>query len=150
MNRREERGQAMVEFTLIASVLGVLLLTVFQFGVVFSNYIDVADAARAAARKASTEGATSTYVAQAESDGRKFAIESANDSTQHPCADGTDTCGCTTDNWCTTVNSTGTWIAGNPVVATVTAPYSVKIFGLAVTSGTLRHSVTMRIQSNGS
>jgi Flp pilus assembly protein TadG len=150
MNRREERGQAMVEFTLIASVLGVLLLTVFQFGVVFSNYINVADAARAAARKASTSGATSTYVAATEASGRQYAIDSSNDAAQHPCADGSDTCGCTTDNWCTTVNSTGTWIAGNPVVATVTAPYTIKIFGLSVTSGTLRHSVTMRIQSNGS
>jgi Flp pilus assembly protein TadG len=79
MNRREERGQAMVEFTLIASVLGVLLLTVFQFGVVFSNYINVADAARAAARKASTSGATSTYVAATEASGRQYAIDSSND-----------------------------------------------------------------------
>jgi Flp pilus assembly protein TadG len=150
MNRREEHGQAMVEFTLIASVLAVLLLAVFQFGVVFSNYIDVADAARAAARKASTSGATSTYVAATETAGRQFAIDSSNDSSQHRCADGTDTCSCTVDNWCTTVASTGTWIAGNPVVATVTAPYSIKIFGMSVTSGTLRHSVTMRIQSNGS
>jgi Flp pilus assembly protein TadG len=149
MHRGEERGQAMVEFTLIASVLGVLLLTVFQFGVVFSNYINVADAARAAARKASTSGATSTYVAATEAAGRQYAIDSSNDASQHPCADGSDTCGCTTDNWCTTVNSTGAWIAGNPVVATVTAPYTIKIFGLSVTSGTLRHSVTMRIQSNG-
>ena len=52
MKRREERGQAMVEFTLIATVLATLLLAVFQFGVAFSNYINVTDAARAAARKA--------------------------------------------------------------------------------------------------
>jgi Flp pilus assembly protein TadG len=150
MNRREERGQAMVEFTLIASVLAVLLLAVFQFGVVFSNYISVADAARAAARKASTSGATSTYVSTTETTGRAFAIESSNDSSQHPCSGGGDSCSCTTDNWCTTVTATGSWVAGNPVVAKVTAPFSIKIFGLSITSGTLSHSVTMRIQSNGS
>jgi Flp pilus assembly protein TadG len=150
MKCREERGQAMVEFTLIASVLGILLLAVFQFGVIFSNYISVADAARAAARKASTNGATSTYVALTETNGRSLAINSSNDSSQHPCSGGGDACSCTTDNWCTTVNATGSWIAGNPVVATVTAPYTVKIFGLSIASGTLSHSVTMRIQSNGS
>jgi Flp pilus assembly protein TadG len=150
MKRREERGQAMVEFSLIASMLAILLLTVFQFGVVFSNYISVADAARAAARKASTSGATSTYVAATEASGKAFAIASSNDSSQHPCSGGGDSCSCTTDNWCTTVAATGNWVAGNPVVATVTAPYSVKIFGLSITSGTLTHSVTMRIQSNGS
>ena len=53
--RTDERGQAMVEFTLIATVLATLLLAVFQFGVALSNYISVADAARAAARKAVTD-----------------------------------------------------------------------------------------------
>ena len=70
MKRREERGQAMVEFTLIATVLATLLLAVFQFGVAFSNYINVTDAARAAARKASTYGASSTYNATTEATSR--------------------------------------------------------------------------------
>jgi Flp pilus assembly protein TadG len=44
--RTDERGQAMVEFTLIATVLATLLLAVFQFGVAFSDYISVPDARR--------------------------------------------------------------------------------------------------------
>jgi Flp pilus assembly protein TadG len=150
MKRREERGQAMVEFTLIASVLAVLLLALFQFGTVFQNYINVADAARAAARKASTYGATATYVAATETAGRSSAISSSNDSLGHPCAGGGDTCSCTTDNWCTTITATPSWVAGNPVAATVTAPYRISIFGLSITTGTLTHTVTMRIESHGS
>jgi hypothetical protein len=32
----------------------------------------------------------------------------------------------------------------------VTAPYSISIFGLSIASGTLSHTVTMRIESRGS
>ena len=130
----------MVEFTLIATVLATLLLAVFQFGVAFSDYISVADAARAAARKASTYGASSTYVASTETTSRAQAISSSDGSSGHTCA---------ADNWCTTVTASPTWVAGNPVVATVTAPYSIKIFGINIVSGTLTHSVTMRIESKG-
>jgi Flp pilus assembly protein TadG len=138
--RHDERGQAMVEFTLIATVLATLLLAVFQFGTAFSDYISVADSARAAARKASTYGASSTYDATTETTSRAQAISSSDGSSGHTCS---------TDNWCTTVTASPNWIAGNPVVATVTAPYSIKIFGINIVSGTLSHSVTMRIESKG-
>jgi Flp pilus assembly protein TadG len=136
----DERGQAMVEFTLIATVLATLLLAVFQFGVAFSDYISVADAARAAARKASTYGAGSTYDATTEATSRAQAISSSEGSSGHTCAGA---------NWCTTLTASPTWVAGNPVAATVTAPFSIKIFGLKIASGTLRHTVTMRIESKG-
>jgi Flp pilus assembly protein TadG len=138
--RHDERGQAMVEFCLIATVLATLMLAVFQFGAAFSDYISVADSARAAARKASTYGASSTYVASTEATSRAQAISSSDGSSGHTCA---------ADNWCTTLTASPTWVAGNPVVATVTAPYSIKIFGINIVSGTLSHSVTMRIESKG-
>jgi Flp pilus assembly protein TadG len=138
---REERGQAMVEFTLIATVLATLLLAIFQFGVAFSDYISVADAARAAARKASTFGATSTYDPLTEATSRSQARASSDESSGHTCA---------ADNWCTTITASPTWVAGNPVAATVTAPYSISLFGINITSGTLSHTVTMRIESKGS
>ena len=131
----------MVEFTLIATVLATLLLAVFQFGTAFSDYISVADAARAAARKASTDGAGTTYVASIEAASRADAITNSELSSGHTCA---------TDNWCTTVTASPNWVAGNPVAATVTAPYSIKIFGLSIASGTLSHTVTMRIEARGS
>lgn len=140
--RTDERGQAMVEFTLIATVLATLLLAIFQFGQTFANYISVADAARAAARKASTTGASSTYDSSWVSQSRALATSSALDSAGDTCA----------GNVCTTTLSAlngvdSNWVAGNPVTATVTAPYSIKIFGLNITSGTLKHSVTMRIEN---
>ena len=130
----------MVEFTLIATVLATLMLAVFQFGVAFSDYISVADAARAAARKASTYGATSTYDPVNQANSVALAKSSSDGSSGHTCAP---------DNWCTTVTAAPTWVAGNPVTATVTAPYSIKIFGFSVASGTLTHSVIMRIESKG-
>ena len=131
----------MVEFTLIATMLATLLLAVFQFGTAFSDYISVADSARAAARKASTYGAGTTYDATNEALSRAAAISSSEGSSGHTCA---------TDNWCTTVTASPKWVAGNPVAATVTAPYSIDIFGLSVVSGTLTHTVTMRIEARGS
>jgi Flp pilus assembly protein TadG len=138
---REEPGQAVVEFTLIATVLATLLLAIFQFGVAFSDYISVADAARAAARKASTFGATSTYDPLTEATSRSQAISSSQGSSGHTCA---------ADNWCTTITASPSWVAGNPVAATVTAPYSISLFGINITSGRLSHTVTMRIESKGS
>jgi Flp pilus assembly protein TadG len=129
--RSNERGQAMVEFTLIATVLATLLLAVFQFGVALSNYISVADAARAAARKAVTDTLPST---QAKAD----AIASSEGSSGHTCV---------ANNWCTTFTYASGWAPGMPLTATVTAPYSIKIFGLSVASGTLKHSVTMRLEA---
>jgi Flp pilus assembly protein TadG len=49
---RSDRGQAAVEFAMVAPVLIVLLLAIVQCGITFSHYLAVTDAARAAARKA--------------------------------------------------------------------------------------------------
>ena len=127
----------MVEFALIAPVLALLLLAVFQFGVAFNDYITVTDAARAAARRASIDGSSFTYSA-ATTD----AVQSSQVASGHTCA---------ADNWCTTITTNPVapagWAAGNAVIATVTAPYSINILGFSVVSGMLSHSVTMRIQS---
>jgi Flp pilus assembly protein TadG len=141
-DRSNERGQAMVEFTLIATVLATLMLAIFQFGVVFSDYISVADAARAAARKASSEGAGATSspanVVAARQDARDQAELSSGNS-------------CLAKSWCTTVNALNNvdanWYAGMPVTARTTAPYSISVFGINIASGTLSHSVTMRIEN---
>src|SRR6266545_3830688 len=49
---RNQRGQAVTEFAVILPVLLLVLLAVYQFGVVFNNYIQVTAAAREGARKA--------------------------------------------------------------------------------------------------
>ena len=45
-------GQAMVEFALVAPVLFLVLIAIFQFGQAFTDYIQVTNAARDGARKA--------------------------------------------------------------------------------------------------
>ena len=47
-----ERGQTMVEFTLVLPVLLVVLFGIIQFGITFSNYVALTDAVRAGARTA--------------------------------------------------------------------------------------------------
>src|SRR6476620_6996409 len=49
---RNEKGQTMVEFTLVLPVLLVVLFGIIQFGIVFSNYVALTDAVRAGARTA--------------------------------------------------------------------------------------------------
>jgi Flp pilus assembly protein TadG len=51
-NTKSERGQTMVEFTLIVPILLVLMLGIAQFGITFNNYVTLTDAVRAGARKA--------------------------------------------------------------------------------------------------
>ena len=52
---RDERGQAVTEFAVILPVLLLVLFAIFQFGIIFNNYIQVTAApARARARAPST------------------------------------------------------------------------------------------------
>jgi Flp pilus assembly protein TadG len=138
MSRRrrphEEQGQAFVEFVLVANVLLLVVFAIFQFGVVFSQYIGVTDAARAAARKAATYGGdvsnNTTYRDAALAQGLASAKASMSDPNM-------------TVNWSVPNN---TWIAGNSVTATVTVPADVSVLGFKVWSDHLTSSTTMRIE----
>src|SRR3954467_15408441 len=57
---RGEDGQALVELSLCAGFLCLMLLAVWQVGTVFSNYIDLSEAAREGARAAALSGAPTT------------------------------------------------------------------------------------------
>ena len=57
LRTRREDGQALVELSLCGSFLVLVLLAVWQFGTIFSNYIDLSEAARAGARAAAISGA---------------------------------------------------------------------------------------------
>ena len=49
---REEKGASAVEFALILPVLTLLLLSIFQFGLAYNNYLAITHAAREGARMA--------------------------------------------------------------------------------------------------
>lgn len=58
--RRDERGQALPEFALIAPLLFLMLFSVIQFGFTLSGQIGLTNAAREAARYAATVPTTTT------------------------------------------------------------------------------------------
>jgi Flp pilus assembly protein TadG len=132
-----EKGQAFVELVLVANVLLLVVLGIFQFGVVFSHKIQITDAARAAARKAATYGGTDV------NDGTlRDAAEAAGAASA---AASTEASGMTV-SW---QLSTAGWVSGSDVTATTSIPAEINILGVSVWSGNLTSSATMRIEKRG-
>jgi Flp pilus assembly protein TadG len=134
---RREDGQALVELSLCASFLVLVLLAVWQVGTVFSNYIDLSEAARAGARAAALSGAPSVAgdtasFTTAQSEGQFAASQSAS-----------------VPGMAVTISSVTPWMAGARVRATVTAPYSLTLFGVSVSSGTINVTDDMRVHRLG-
>jgi Flp pilus assembly protein TadG len=133
-----ERGQALVELSLCAGFLCLMLLAVWQVGTIFSHFIDISEAARSGARAAALSGAPTTTndapsLAVAQSEGQFAATNSAS-----------------VPGMVVTIAPVGTWTAGGKVRATVTAPYTLSLFGVAISSGNLSVTDDMRIHRQGS
>ena len=134
---RRDEGQALTELGLTVGFLCLMLLAVWQVGTVFSNYIDLSEAAREGARAAALSGAPPSSgdapsLAQAQSEGSFAATNSAS-----------------VPGMTVSISPVGTWTAGGKVRATVSAPYSLSLFGVAVTSGTMSVSDDMRVHRKG-
>jgi Flp pilus assembly protein TadG len=127
--KKGQEGQAIVEFTMIATILIVLLLAIAQFGIIWSDYVSVTQAAREGARRAVVKG----------SEGQAAMISYANQGARTSAANLKQS-----SMTVTTTAPNGTWNAGDPIKVTVTYPYSVSILGWAVKSGNLTSSTTMR------
>jgi Flp pilus assembly protein TadG len=134
---RRDDGQALAELGLCAGFLCLMLLAVWQVGTVFSNYIDLSEAARSGARAAALSGAP----------------PSANDAPSLTAAQNEGTFAATNSasvpGMTISIAPVGTWTAGGKVRATVSAPYSLSLFGVAVTSGTMSISDDMRVHRQG-
>jgi Flp pilus assembly protein TadG len=134
---RRDGGQALVELSLGAAFLCLMLLAVWQVGSIFSNFIDISEAARSGARAAALSGAPPSAndapsLAAAQTEGQFAATNSAS-----------------VPGMTVTISAIGTWTAGSKVRATVTAPYTLSLFGVAVSSGTLSVSDDMRVHRQG-
>ena len=134
---RRDDGQALTELGLTVGFLCLMLLAVWQVGTVFSNYIDLSEAAREGARAAALSGAPPSAgdapsLAAAQSEGTYAATNSAS-----------------VPGMTVSIAAVGTWTAGGKVRATVSAPYSLNLFGVAVTSGTMSVSDDMRVHRQG-
>ena len=153
---RRDGGQALVELSLCAGFLMLMLLAVWQVGSIFSSYIDISEAARSGARAAALSGAPTTT-------GDSTSLTAAKNA-------GAFAAACSTSSACTLATSSVpgmlvtivpvtpagaldpgglTWTAGGKVRATVTAPYTLSLFGVSISSGTLSVSDDMRVHRLG-
>ncbi|MBV8598852.1 MAG: pilus assembly protein [Actinobacteria bacterium] len=118
---RSEGGQAAVEFALVLPLMIVLLLAIVEFGIAFSHYVTLTDAARVGARKAITVrigGTTPSEAAQAVRDA----------------AGGLDQ-----SQLQVSVDDSQWAVSGSQITVTASYPYRIDIplLGLSVVSGTL-------------
>jgi Flp pilus assembly protein TadG len=130
VNITSERGQTMVEFAIVLPILVVLLFGIIQFGIAFNNYETITDAARAAARVAAVSRQASDPVGACQN----AALNAASnlDMTQ-PGAGVT----CTYDP---------SMQPGTTVQVEVDYPYSIDLFGIPVTNGTLKTVMKERLE----
>lgn len=127
-SRRKEEGQTLVEFALVLPILVVVLFGIIQFGVAFHDYITLTDATRAGARKA----AVSRFTPASQRAGSVIAAvrSSAQNLSQGSLAP----------------SVSSSWAKGADVTVSATYPYSIRLFGIPVKSGTLASSTTERVE----
>ena len=125
------RGQALVEFTLVATMLLLLLLGVVQFGIVYSHQLAITDAAREGARRAAinTRSGQATMVSAGTSAARTAAASL--DQSKMTVA---------------VTSGTGVWTSGAPITVHVEYPYDLSLLGVVVKSGHLTAETTMRAE----
>lgn len=126
--RRDQKGQAVVEFALVLPALAMLLLGILQLGVVFNHYLALTDAVRAGARTAAVSrhlGAGGAVTAT-----KTAVVGAGGDITLKP-AD-------------VTVDSS--WTPGDPVTVSAVYPYSINLLGLVVKSGNLTSTTQERVE----
>jgi hypothetical protein len=117
----------MVEIVLALPLLLLVLIVVFQFGMVMREYVEVSQAARAGARKASLSRKAESPAGEAVAAARESS--SLDD-----------------DALDVDVTPSGSWRKGDPVKVRVAYPYRVTFLGLFAKEGTLTFEATSRVQ----
>jgi Flp pilus assembly protein TadG len=128
-NFRSQRGQALVEFAIVIPLLLMVMLGIYQFGVVYNNWVTLTDAARAGARQAAVSRGladpSGTTIARVKA--------SATDLDQSKLG-------------VTVTPANGSWTQGADTTVQATYPYTINIMGVVVASGNLSASTTERIE----
>jgi Flp pilus assembly protein TadG len=128
ISRKNERGQAMVEFAIIVPILLVVLLGIMQLGVVYNNWVSLTDAARAGARKGAVcRSGCSPDAVTATTNAVKNSAADLNQSNL-------------------SVSVTSSWTQGSDVTVSASYPWSVNILGVVVASGTMTATTTERVE----
>lgn len=132
--KRDERGQAMVEFVLIAPIFLLLVFGLVQFGILFNNYLTLTDAVRAGARQAAVSrsladpvGATTSRIDQSAADLNTGDLD------------------ITVDPY-DPASGTHSWVQGGNVSVTASYPYSINVLGFVVKSGRITSETTERVE----
>jgi Flp pilus assembly protein TadG len=129
MNRRrikDQKGQTMVEFALVAPILSLILFAILQFGALYNDYVTLTDATRVGARRAAVSRFEPSPSAATETATRNAAG------------------GLTATKL--TVSVSSTWKQGDPVVVEGTYPYSINLLGMVVKSGNLQSRIEERVE----
>ena len=125
---QRQKGQAAVEFALVAPVVFLLLFAVIEFGLLLYNYIEIGSAAREGARKA----AVSRY--------SNDPVKDVRDAVQRSTS-------VVDDSRLSIAVSPGTpWSSGQDVTVTLSYPYSMNVMGVVVWSGNLRGTSIVRVE----
>jgi Flp pilus assembly protein TadG len=117
-----------VEFVLGLPLLLLVLLAIVQFGMVMNDYVEVSDAARAGARKASVSRKADAPAAAARDAARGSASK--------------------LDQGALDVDVTpeAGWRKGDPIKVRVSYPFKIDVLGLLIRDGTLTFEATARVQ----
>ncbi len=137
---RDERGQAMVEFALVAPILLALVFGIIQFGIAFNNYLTLTDAVRAGSR----QGAVSRLTDPA-AEAERLVRLAASD-----LPDAANSAG----PLAVTVTFKGIGPGyvpgrieqGGDITVRGTYPYEIDIFGIPLHRGTLTSETTERVE----
>jgi Flp pilus assembly protein TadG len=118
---KNDQGQTMTEFALVLPILVVFLFGIIQFGIAFNNYVTITDAARAGARKAAVSREDPNRVTDC----------------QNVVLSATDNLNMTQPGAGITCTFDPSVQQGTTVQVQVQYPYTINLFGIPVTSGTL-------------
>jgi len=133
---RNQSGQAMVEFVLVAPILLLLVFGIVQFGIMFNNYLTLTDAVRAGARQAAVSRTLTDPSGIAKARVRTAAANLDTD----PGVLVVDV-----DTFDPKTNS-HQWAQGGDVTVTATYPYSISLLGIVVKAGKLTSQTTERVE----
>jgi Flp pilus assembly protein TadG len=136
---RDERGQSMVEFAIIAPVILMVLFGIIQFAIVFNHHLTLTDAVRAGAR----QGAVSRLPDPAAAAGAaEMRVRSAASASLDSTAGGP----LTVDVTFTDIGGGSAVEQGGDITVRATYPYEIDIFGIPIMTGTLNSETTERVE----
>ena len=124
---RDERGQTMVEFALVAPLLCLILFGILQFGALYNDYVTLTDATRVGARKAAVSRHEADPAGAAETAARNSAA------------------GLDQAELDVAVTATA-WEHGGSVTVEATYPYEIDLLGFVVAAGDLTSETTERVE----